>query len=333
MKKIIRCTIAFITVATVLQPLHAQVDPHFSQYYIQPMTLNPALTGAIEGDYRVSAIWRSQYNNSLVTKGLSAETVTSKNCNIGFNVMNQSTNDKSYSFTNAYLTMAYTGVRFGPRADHHVVLAMQCGYMNRRFDVGKLQFGSQWISGIGYDPGMNSGEIFSKRSISSFDAGAGIAYYDATPNKKLSLFGGISAFHITRPAYPFLSDGDQQRLPVHYSVQAGVRIITSDLLSIVPNAIYMREGNAEEKMIGAYLQLYASETTDLMFGANYRFNDAAVPFAGVYYKGLTLGISYDVNASSRSAGATKGNSLEVSISFVGQKKNNVRTKSFYCPRF
>ncbi len=39
--------------------VHAQVDPHFSQYFIQPMSLNPALTGAIEGDYRVSAVWRT----------------------------------------------------------------------------------------------------------------------------------------------------------------------------------------------------------------------------------------------------------------------------------
>jgi type IX secretion system PorP/SprF family membrane protein len=258
---------------------------------------------------------------------------TNKNCNIGFNVLNQSTNDKAYNFTNAYLTMAYTGVRFGSNADHYLVMAMQCGYMNRRFDVGKLQFGDQWTSGLGYDPSMSSGEAFTKSSISSFDAGAGIAYYDASPNKKISLFGGISAFHITRPVYPFLADGDQQRLPVRYSVHAGARIIASDLLSIVPNALYMREGNADEKMIGTYFQLYATETTDLLFGANYRLNDAIAPFAGFYYNGLTLGISYDVNASYKAAGATKGNSLEVSLSFVGQKKNSVRTKSFYCPRF
>ena len=333
MKKIIHYFLIIVTVAVSHQPLNAQVDPHFSQYYLQPMMLNPALTGAIEGDYRVSGIWRSQYNNTLSTKGVSGEVVTDKNCNIGVNILNQSTSDKAYNFTNAYLTMAYTGVRFGPGANHYLVLSFQCGYMNRLFNVSKLQFGDQWNSGLGYDPSMNSGEVFNKPSISTFDAGTGIAYYDATPNKKLSLFGGISAFHITRPAYPFLSDGDQQRLPVRYCVQAGARIIASDLISIVPSAIYMREGDAEEKMIGTYLQLYASENTDFMFGAYYRVHDAITPFAGIYYKGLTVGISYDVNASYKTAGATMGNSLELSISFVGQKKNSVRTNTFYCPRF
>jgi type IX secretion system PorP/SprF family membrane protein len=324
---------AFCAFITLQEVANAQIDPHFSQYYIHPMTLNPALTGAIEGDYRVSSVWRSQYSNMLTTSGISAETITNKNCNFGFNLLNEASADKSYSYTNAYLSMAYTGVRFGPKADHFLVLAMQYGFINRRFDVTKLQFGDQWLSGVGYDQNNPSGESFVKPSVASFDAGAGVAYYDATPNKKVSIFGGFSAFHITRPDNPFLSNNDEERLPVRYCFHAGVRIIESDRFSIVPSAIYMKEGDAEEKMIGAYLQIYANEFTDLMIGANWRFNDAASPFVGLYYKGLTIGISYDVNVSPLEAVAQKNSSLEVSISYVGQRKNRVKAKSFYCPRF
>ena len=32
-------------------------DQHFSQFYASPLTLNPALTGALEGKYRVSLIF------------------------------------------------------------------------------------------------------------------------------------------------------------------------------------------------------------------------------------------------------------------------------------
>ncbi|MBS1600583.1 MAG: PorP/SprF family type IX secretion system membrane protein [Bacteroidetes bacterium] len=311
----------------------AQVDPHFTQYYIHPMSINPALTGAIEGDYRVSAIWRSQYSNTLITKGVSGEVVTNKNTNFGFNLLNETSSDKSYNFTNGYLSMAYSGVRFGRDEDHFLVMALQCGFINRRFDVSKLQFGSQWVSGVGYDPNVNSGEQFTKPSIFNFDAGAGIAYYDASPNKNLSFFGGVSAFHITRPDYPFLSNSVQQRLPVRYSVHAGARITASDLVTVVPSAIYMREGTAQEKMLGVYVQMYVSETTDMMFGANWRFADAASPFVGVYYRGLTFGISYDVDVSARTIGVSKGNSLEVSISFVGQRKTSTKTNNFFCPRF
>jgi type IX secretion system PorP/SprF family membrane protein len=313
--------------------VHAQVDPHFSQYYIQPMTMNPAFTGAFDGDYRISAIWRSQYGNTLNTRGLSAEKTTNKNANLGFNLVNQVSNDGAYSFTNGYLTFAYTGVRFGKNADHYLVMAMQVGFISRKFDITKMQFGSQWISGVGFDPTSTSNETFLKPQVTSFDAGAGIAYYDATPNKTASFFGGIAAYHITQPVNPFLSDQTQSKLDIRYSVQAGVRITASDQLSIVPTAIYMKQGDAEEKMGGVYLQAYANENTDVMFGAYYRIGDAVAPFAGFYYKGLTFGLSYDVDASSKSAAGSKGNSLEVSISYVGKRKSSMGVPRFWCPRF
>jgi type IX secretion system PorP/SprF family membrane protein len=311
----------------------AQVDPHFSQYYIQPMTMNPAFTGAFDGDYRISAIWRSQYGNTLTTKGLSAEKTTNKNANLGFNLVNQTSNDGAYSYTNGYLSFAYTGVRFGKNADHYLVMAMQLGFISRKFDITKMQFGNQWISGVGFDANAISNETFLKPQVTSFDAGAGIAYYDATPNKTATFFGGISAYHITQPTNPFLTDGNQSKLDIRYSAQAGVRIQAAPGLSIVPTAIYMKEGDAQEKMGGAYFQLYANENTDVMFGAYYRIGDALTPFAGFYYKGLTFGLSYDVDASAKSGAGSKGNSLEVSISFVGKNKSSMGVSKFYCPRF
>lgn len=309
---------------------YAQADPHFSQYFIQPMSLNPALTGAIEGDYRVSAVWRSQYGNTFSTKGLSAEMPTSKNINLGVNLLNQSSSDKAYNYTNAYLSIAYTGVRF---KDHYLVMAMQAGVLNRNFNVNKLQFGEQWVSGIGYDPSAHSSEVFHKPNVFSFDAGAGLVYYDATADKKVNLFGGFSAFHITQPKDPFIAGGDKQTMPVRYSLHAGARIIVSDLLNIVPNVLYMRQGETVEKMAGAYVQVNASEQVDLMFGANLRFQDAISPFAGFYYKGITVGMSYDTNVSTKNAMEINRNSVEVSLSYTWWRKNSMKTKPFYCPRF
>lgn len=308
----------------------AQVDPHFSQYFIQPMSLNPALTGAIEGDYRVSAVWRTQYNNTFSTKGLSFEMPTNKNLNLGVNVMNQSSTDGAYNYTNGYLSLAYTGVRF---KDHYIAMGMQAGVINRRFNSGKLQFGDQWVSGVGYDPNSSTSEVFLKPSVASVDISAGIAYYDATPDKKANIFAGVSAYHLTQPKDPFISGGVKDKLPIRYSMHAGVRIMVSDYFNIVPNFLYMKQGNADEKMAGAYLQINASEKTDLMIGANYRVGDAVSPFAGFYYKGLTFGLSYDVTASTKDAMAINRNSLEVSVSYTWWKKVSMRTKPFYCPRF
>ena len=310
---------------------NAQIDPHFSQYFIQPMTLNPALTGAIEGKYRVSGIWRNQYGNSLTTLGITGETVTNKNMNFGVNLLHQYSAGKAYNYTNANLTAAYSGVAFG---NHHIIMALQMGVLDRRFNMSKFQFGEQWAAGVGFDPSASSGEFITNRTATSFDAGAGIVYYDGTPGKKVHVFGGYSASHLTRPMDPFISETAKLRLPIRHSFHAGTRIAVSDIFDLVPSALFMQQGNAQEKMLGAYFQVSGGKETDLMFGANVRFKDAVSPFAGFYHKGMTVGFSYDISGLDNRVNTAGRNSMEVSISFVGMRsKEESKTKPFYCPRF
>jgi hypothetical protein len=95
---------AFIMVATVHRSA-AQTDPHFTQNYTYPMYLNPALTGSSDGEYRVSAIYRSQWGsvgNPYRTTGASFDTRTNKNVALGLNIMNQSAGDGGFNYFNAY---------------------------------------------------------------------------------------------------------------------------------------------------------------------------------------------------------------------------------------
>ncbi|PZP41957.1 MAG: hypothetical protein DI598_17590, partial [Pseudopedobacter saltans] len=38
-------------------------DPHFSQYFAAPMTINPALTGKFDGDFRANVNFRNQWSS------------------------------------------------------------------------------------------------------------------------------------------------------------------------------------------------------------------------------------------------------------------------------
>ncbi len=310
--------------------VQAQTDPHFSQYYIQPSTLNPALTGAMQGDYRVSAIWKNQYANTLSSRGVSAEMATNRNLNAGVNIFNQASSDRAYNYTTANISLAYTGVRFN---DHYIAMALQAGVINRYFNVNKLQFGDQWSAGIGYSETNAGQEVFNKPSVTVLDAGAGILYYDATPEHKVNMFAGFSAYHLSRPSDPFISGGEKEKMPIRYSVHGGAKIFVNDLFSIVPNVLYMRQGQAEEKVAGAYLQLNASEKLDLLVGANIRFGNAFIPFAGFFYKGLTVGLSYDTNISSKTTASLNRNSAEVSLSYTWWRKRSTQTRNAPCPRF
>ena len=330
-----RILFSILTIAACSSHVGAQVDPHFSEYYVYPSWLNPALTGAIDGDYRISAIYRNQWGNianGFSTIGLSGDVVTNRNLNFGGSILQQTAGNGGYTYLTAYASIAYTGVRFGTDGNQRLVFGLQGGIVQRRFNTSKFQLGDQWNPITGYNPSTITTDVFTTPSSTVFDAGAGLAYYDAAPNRKANLFLGLSASHLTQPDDRFTSGAVKGKLPVRYTAHGGVKLTLSEAFSITPNVLYLKQGTAEEKMAGAYAQLRASDNTDVMLGANYRFNDAIVPFAGLYYKSFTLGLSYDINSSDLGKVAGTTNSFELSISYTGRRNRELAGKNFVCPR-
>lgn len=313
----------------------AQVDPHFSQFYAYPLWLNPGMTGVMDGSFRITGIYRNQWSDVMTpfnTAGISMDVNTGKNLNLGANFMNQTAGDAGYKYLNAYATIAYSGIRFGQDNNQQITGGIQVGLLSRRFDPAKFQFGDQWNPITGYNPGATSADVIAKPSSSVLDVGAGLSYADATAGRKANFFGGIAAFHLTRPEDPFVNGTAKKFLPVRFSFHAGARISVSESASITPNILYLKQGNASEKMIGLVTQLRANDYTDLLFGANYRFQDAVSPFAGVSFQNFVLGVSYDVNISDLGKSVTGTNSLELSFTYIGRKSGKP-LRYLSCPRF
>ncbi len=311
-----------------------QVDPHFTQYYVYPSWLNPALTGAFDGNYRVSGIYRSQWGNisqPFQTMGLSAEFTTSKNLNLGLSAMNQLAGDGGYVYTTAYGSLAYTGVKFGAGDHHRVTFGLQAGIMQRRFDRSKLSFGDQWNPITGYNPGAPSAEALSRNNSTVFDIGAGALYFDAQPGTKANFYAGFSASHLTKPEDKFSATGDED-FPMRYTLHGGLRIAVNETFSLTPNVLYLSQGSAREKMLGVYGQYRVTGNTDLMFGANYRIEDAVSPFLGFTHKNFMMGLSYDVNISDLGKMANGSNGFEITLSLIGRKSVRTPEVEFVCPR-
>jgi type IX secretion system PorP/SprF family membrane protein len=329
-----RISLVLLSICLFQQATRAQIDPHFSQYYVYPSWLNPALTGAFDGDYRVAGIYRNQWGNvsaPFSTPGVAVDFTTNKNVNLGGSVLTQKAGDGGFTYTTAYGNFAYTGVKFGALGQQRLVFGIQAGIIQRRFDPSKLTFGDQWNPVTGYNPGNTSGEVVNTKASTSFDAGAGVLYYDAQPGKKANIFAGFSAAHLTRPEDDF-SMVPTGIIPMRLTGHAGVRIAISDVLSLTPNLLYVRQGTATEKMVGAYAQLKANDETEVLVGANYRFKDAFAPFVGFTFRNMVLGASYDVNASDLGKMARGSNSFEISLSFIGRKSAKTPEVEFVCPR-
>lgn len=315
--------------------LIAQTDPHFSQFYAYPLGINPGLAGVNEGDFRANAVFRTQWSQVMtpyVTKGVSADIVTPKNLNFGINLLDQSAGDGGYHYQHGYLTIAYSGVRFGEDDNQQITFGIQVGALARKFDPSKFQFGDQWNSITGYEPTASSADQLPRTSSSDLDMGAGVSYADARDMVPVRLFGGFSAFHLNRPQDPFVTQSIAQSLPMRFVLHGGFQWAINERVAITPQFLVMKQGTAMEQMAGISIRTPFAAAADLVAGVNYRFNDAVAPYLGFGFQGLVLGVSYDVATGNLSKTAPGTSSMEVSISYTGRKSGRpIRYLS--CPRF
>lgn len=326
-----------IIITAVLQlaiagTLKAQVDPHFSQYYAYPMWLNPALTGVINGSARVTANYKNQYanlNNAYKTTAISADMRTDQNVGLGLNVLNQAAGDVGFNYFTAYANFSY-GITVSADGNQRVNFGLQAGLLNRSFNPGKLQLGSQYDPLMGYNPSMPSNESFGVTSTTVFDAGAGVFYYNGDPSTNANFFGGLSVGHLSRPKDPFAVQSNGSRIPLRYTLQAGLRIKMAEAVDVTPHAIFVKQQNAQEKLLGAYTEMKMSDDNGLILGAMYRFGDAAIANVGYDVKGLIIGASYDFNTSSLNRATNSMGGIELSVSYVFRKR--VNQPDPICPR-
>lgn len=330
----------FFTTCFMVAFLHqgvAQTDPHFTQNYTYPMYINPAMAGSSDGEYRVSSVYRSQWagvGNPYRTTGISVDARTNKNIAVGLNLMNQAAGDGGFNYFNTYASVAYTGVKFGSANNHRMVFAMQAGIINRRVDQSKFKWGEQWNPITGYNASNQTSESFAATSATTLDIGAGALYYDASPEKKTNVFGGLSFYHLNRPQDPIVSTRSTSlnKIPLRYTVHGGLSFNLFEGTYIVPHILYMRQGTAREANIGVYAQRNINEETDIMFGGYYRYKDAIAPFVGVDWRNFIVGLSYDVNTSKLGAVSRNVNSFELSLSYIKREGTKSIFDFIRCPR-
>lgn len=315
----------------------AQVDPHFSQYYAYPMWLNPGLTGVMDGDFRLTANYKSQWStitNPYQTEGLSFDTYPTGHFAFGGTILNQSAGDGGWNYLNALGSIAYHAII--DNAQMNVIsIGIQAGVVNRRFDRNKLRLGAQWNPITGYDPGAPIGEVFDYSQTTDFDVNFGIVYFNRNPRNKVNPFFGISLYHLTTPDDPFFKNSTGE-LPMRLNIHGGLRIKMGRRFNLTPQFIYLHQGEdfgsgrAQEVVGSLYAQYKLSNTSDVLLGATYRVKDAIVPFIGFHLGDFTLGLSYDVNTSGLDVASLNQGGLELSLSFIRHTK--VINPQFVCPR-
>jgi Bacteroidetes-specific putative membrane protein len=154
---------AMLFVALCHLTLSAQ-DKHFTQFYASPLTLNPALTGAMEGSYRVTANYRDQWrkvlDNPIRTFSAAADLRFDANKRknsedaIGLGIMffNDKVSVVDFSTTQIAVSLAYHKA-LGIEQTQFLTVGVQGGLSQRNLTYGSLNFHDSFDGQTGYTLG------------------------------------------------------------------------------------------------------------------------------------------------------------------------------------
>lgn len=334
------CTI-LLTFFLCSQHLLAQ-DPNFSQFFVSPLTLNPALTGKFDGNYRVAGNYRNQWptiNNAFRTGTVSMDLPIMGNriseidrWGVGIMAMN----DKSGNgiLSNNYLSLS-TAYHKGLDEDgyHQLGFGFQGTFAQARMDGTKLNLGDELdVNGTWTNPTQDplNNVVYNKNY---FDLAAGIFYNGATSDYN-NFYFGLSMYHINRPKESFTDA--LFLLNARFTVQAGGYFPVGETTTLHLSAMNSLQGRARNTLTGGALAFNLNQDdyapSYLYLGSWYRWGDALIPYLGLEVNDFRFGLSYDVNVSSlRPASNTRGG-VEISLIYV-RRPGDPNRRKLNCPIF
>jgi type IX secretion system PorP/SprF family membrane protein len=313
-------------------------DPHFSQFFASPLTLNPALTGKFDGDLRVAGNYRNQWptiNRAFTTTTVSADLPImrnriSSNDTWGVGIMGYSDQSANSALKFKYLSLS-TAFHKGLNEDgfSQIGAGFQATYTNMLLNVSDLKFEDQ-LTPFGFT-GTTS-EVFNNSILKNnyLDLNAGVLYTGSTSDRN-HFYAGISMYHITRPKQNFT--GSFFILNPRTTFHGGGYFPVGQNSTIHLSALYSTQASASETVFGGAYEIPIEEgdkPTSIYFGSWWRLNDALIPYVGLEFSDFRLGATYDVNTSSLKAASQSRGGIEISLIYI--KTSEGRT-GVPCPKF
>lgn len=303
-------------------------DPHFSQYFSSPLTLNPANTGNFDGPSRIAMNFRNQWQgvgDPFITGTASFDTdVLKKKIGSGnklsFGVLGLYDRTTAGKLTSNYIGTSIAYHLFTKTTDDKtskLSIGFQTTFANRRLDFSKLSFAEQFTSN-GFDLSLPNYQNFGTANISYTDFNTGLMYTESRDYGNIYIGGSL--YHITRPRESFLND-QSNRLPMRYTLHGGGTLNTGLNSTIIGSAILMRQAASTTAAVGlAYSRQLGTEIENndirVLIGSWYRYKDAVIPYVGYIYNNFQMGLTYDVNTSGLSTSNSRYRSFEISMIYT-----------------
>lgn len=329
-----------------LQSLSAQ-DMHFTQFYAAPLTLNPALTGAFEGRYRVGTSYRDQWRKVLEEPIRSFTLATDLRFNapgkhvrqdaigLGLLFFNDKVNVVDFSTTQIAISMAYHK-SLDVDNKQFLTLGLQGGLTQRNVNYESLNFQDEFDGINGYVLPTLEELPENNRSFTDYNVGLN---YSGNFGRNRALFAGLALHHFLQPTVSFYGDQEKgDKLYMKVSGQLAASLPVAPRVSFLPRCLIALQGPHMQVNAGANFRMALGQygasalhlggwarpvRTESGFGL-----DAVVALAGFEINNVLFGLSYDLNLKALAAKQRQG-AFEISIAYLGEYDN----EEIICPKF
>lgn len=329
-------------------------DNYFSQSYASPLLLNPALTGAFEGRFRVSSIYRDQWSSALsnpyktfstafdIKWPMGRSTARYKdNAAVGLLFYNDQAGALDFSTSQISVSAAFHKA-LDIRNTQYLSAGLQVGIAQKNVNFGNMKFEDQFNGATGYtDP---TGENLPENNFAYFDYSVGLNYSLSPQYTRAKLFVGGAMHHFLSPSVSFFARNDdtglqpENTLKRRYSVQVSGFVPLSDQVALLPRGIFDQQGNHRKVDAGTNLRVNTSDYKNVAIhiggyvrnvtdydNAN-RF-DAVVAMFGVEFNNVLVGLSYDLNFDKLAQSDRR--TFEISVAYLGEYEDDI----VLCPKF
>ena len=322
-KLLVLILLVFGSVSTYAQ------DIHFSQYYASPMTLNPALTGKFNGEYRIGGIYRSQWAPAgsplFMTPALGVDFSLFKGklkkdaVGVGLELFTDRQNKATLVQYQILASLAYhKGI--GRNNGTQISLGFQGGYVMKQLNPQNLQFGDGFTALGTPNPYTSSAEIASLNdNFGYFNMNAGL-FVNSKIHDKAVVYGGYSFNNIGRPVEQF-SDrtvgNNKQGIAWRQVVHVGAEWDAAQRVVVIPGVLWQMQAKAQELNFGitagyhvkmdpnggrdhttVFLGLWNRMTPNYFSDTKAKYGEESIiPKIGLEFKRIRFGAALDIPMS------------------------------------
>ncbi|HHM20991.1 MAG TPA: type IX secretion system membrane protein PorP/SprF [Bacteroidetes bacterium] len=332
-------------------------DIHFSQFYLSPLNLNPAMAGVMNCNIRLVANYRNQWASVLKSNAYSTYSASYDQkiavgrydyFGVGATFWGDVAGEANFATTTGKLSGSYSKRMGGSRKEaHYLVLGAEVGLSQRSINFDKLRWGTQHDGQGGHNPLAPSLEDNLTNNQFLFgDIAAGLLWFSVFDESN-NLYIGGAYHHLNRANQTFYEkNGLREDLYSRFTIHAGGEFAVASRLGLLPGVIVMKQGPSFEVNSGTSLRFNlgggrpgSGNFQAFQFGTWVRVSnkvdsgiltDAVILSTRFDYNQFSVGFSYDLNVSALQPASNSNGAFEFALlyKFCGTERRGV-----YCPNF